>query len=161
MDEVRSWGVQKDYPGKTTRKRMVVHSCGHDLSFPAERLMCQQIPMSQERLFLKKGSCPPLYHRRYFRFLWGESSHLLPVLSKGLTNPSSKTLQLSTLQQLLEMSWHATFTFHYTKPHWIETCVLVSTNTWAFSKYSWSYSAKSTSQPTQLLIFAVIIINYR
>lgn len=62
--------------------------------------------------------------------------------------------------QLLDMSWHATFTFHYRKAHQTETCVLVSTNTWAFRKHSWSYSAKSTSQPTQLLNLAGIIINY-
>lgn len=39
MDEVRSWGVEKeDYPGKATRKKTVVHSCGHDLSFPGWRV---------------------------------------------------------------------------------------------------------------------------
>lgn len=100
MDEIRSWGVEKgDNSGKVIRKRAVVHSCGHDLSFPARGLVCQQIPRSQERtLYLKKGSCPPLYPRRYFRFLWEESSCLLPDINEGLTDPSSKTLQLPVHQ---------------------------------------------------------------
>lgn len=116
-------------------------------------LACQQqIPWSQERrLFLKKGNVCCYITEGILGSYEGKAPGSCLSWTKVSQMPLLRHWSSQCCNVLLDMSGHTTFTVPCIKANETEACVSGSTNTWAFSKYPWSYGAKSTPQSHQML----------
>lgn len=86
-------------------------------------------------------------HWRNFRFLEGKAPGSCLSWTKVSQIPLLRCFSSQCCNVLLEMSGHATATFPCKKRNKTEACVSGSTNTWAFSKYPWSYGQKASPSP--------------